>query len=146
MSNLEVFTQALHSWIKPILTNDILPVVTLPDNKWTGAIGSLFGVNFGSYNIMNEFSFLLDPVINNFIQPKIAGLLKNIKDEDLPRVVNEFVDSFINEAKSKGGVNVLGYNFGEVAFTNFREEFNGLLSKQSNPKKSKKDENVKAQN
>lgn len=131
MTNLDVFTLALGNWVKPIVMDAIMPKISLPPvvDSIKNTVAGFLGINLDSYDLKEELSFLAEPCINYLLEPNIKKYMGHLPDEKIPEMVNSFIDSFIKQAKTKGHVSIFGMEFEEMAFLNFKNEFNGGLSK-----------------
>lgn len=129
MTNKEAFAQALSDWSKVILKN-ILPQVQLPAaTPIANFMGNFLGIDLKNYNLLDEFSFLVDPTIDCFIKPMAENLVGKLPDEVVPTVVNSYLDAFIDEANSKGSISFYGIPLEEKHFANLKERFNEIAKK-----------------
>lgn len=61
------------------------------------------------------------------IKPQLAKLSKFIPDEQIPKVVNSYLDAAISKATAKGSVNLFGFEFEATAFQNLKREIDNSL-------------------
>ena len=80
-----------------------------------------FGIQPASYNVWRELGFLAEPLLQSLITPAINRVLAGMTDEQVKEIVYKFVDSFIQQAKDKGEVNLFGIHLKEDAFVGLRE-------------------------
>ena len=80
-----------------------------------------FGIDPSTYNVWNELGFLLGPTVKSLVAPKLEGFLSALPDEGYNDAVMSFVDSFIQQARSKGYVDLFGIQLGENAFIRLQE-------------------------
>jgi hypothetical protein len=114
-------TNALSEWIFNV-AKSILPRVGIPAESAIGKfMYGILGVNPASYNIWNELGFLAHPTIQTFLTPMLNKVLTGMTDEQVKEIVYKFVDSFIQQAKDKGEVNLFGIHLKEDAFVGLRE-------------------------
>lgn len=132
MLNIDALIKSVITWIKPIVLQAI-PSVNVPANsKIAGSIGKFFGVDLSSYNIIQEFSFLAEPILDNYLAPVLKSRLSQIPDEAVPQVANSFIDACIKQASDKGFINIYGFEFSAQSFQNLKNEFNSSLTNVKN--------------
>lgn len=88
----------------------------------------MLGIDLSTYNVWNELGFLLTPVLDSIVKPKLGAFLDNIPEDEYDRMVMEFVDSAIIQAREKGYVNLFGVQLGENAFTGLKDILNHKLN------------------
>ncbi len=76
-----------------------------------------FGLDLSTYNLLNELDFIIEPTLDYIIKPQLAKLSKFIPDEQIPKVVNSYLDAAISKATAKGSVNLFGFEFEATAFS-----------------------------
>ena len=76
-----------------------------------------FGLDLSTYNLLNELDFIIEPTLDYIIKPQLAKLSKFIPDEQIPKVVNSYLDAAISKATAKGSVNLFGFEFGSYCFS-----------------------------
>lgn len=81
----------------------------------------MLGIDLSTYNVWNELGFLLSPTLDSIVRPKLGAFLENIPEEEYDKVVMEFVDSAIIQAREKGYVNLFGVQLGENAFVGLKQ-------------------------
>ena len=77
--------------------------------------------------LMNELDFIIEPILDYIIKPQLAKLSKFIPDEQIPKVVNSYLDAAISKATAKGSVNLFGFEFEATAFQNLKREIDNSL-------------------
>lgn len=90
-------------------------------------MGSVFGLDLSTYNLLNELDFIIEPTLDYIIKPQLAKLSKFIPDEQIPKVVNSYLDAAISKATAKGSVNLFGFEFEATAFQNLKREIDNSL-------------------
>lgn len=75
----------------------------------------------------NELDFIIEPTLDYIIKPQLAKLSKFIPDEQIPKVVNSYLDAAISKATAKGSVNLFGFEFEATAFQNLKREIDNSL-------------------
>lgn len=123
-----------------ISTNSNIFVVHLPIVKTIGGgikipvtsgigkfMSSVFGLDLSTYNLLNELDFIIEPTLDYIIKPQLAKLSKFIPDEQIPKVVNSYLDAAISKATAKGSVNLFGFEFEATAFQNLKREIDNSL-------------------
>ena len=90
-------------------------------------MGSVFGLDLSTYNLLNELDFIIEPTLDYIIKPQLAKLSKFILDEQIPKVVNSYLDAAISKATAKGSVNLFGFEFEATAFQNLKREIDNSL-------------------
>ena len=128
-TNKEAFGQALSDWAKTIFKN-ILPQIKLPGNTPVANImGNILGIDLSTYNPLDEFSFLAEPIVDSFIQPMAENIVGKLPDESVPAVVNTFLDSFITRAQENGSISFYGIPLEEKHFQNLKNKFSEYTKK-----------------
>lgn len=85
------------------------------------------GLDLSTYNLLNELDFIIEPTLDYIIKPQLAKLSKFIPDEQIPKVVNSYLDAAISKATAKGSVNLFGFEFEATAFQNLKREIDNSL-------------------
>lgn len=117
------------SWMTEIASS-ILPSARIPSNTKVGrVVSALFNINLSDYNPWNELSFLLAPTMKNFIEPMIYNLFSNLPDEKVIEVANAYIDSFIEQARKKGEINIFGINTDAKDFERLRDILSAIDKK-----------------
>ena len=109
MKNIDIVADIVTKWATPIITDVVKMQNFSSVNTASAWISKYFPVPSG-YNILNEFSFLMTPVIKNYTAPMIKQSLQAIPDEDIPTMVNDIMEAMMNKAKTDGGINIFGEN------------------------------------
>jgi hypothetical protein len=101
-------SMALGKWGFDI-AKTILPTFRIPQGSTIGNMMQGFlGINPASYNVWDELGFLAEPLIQSVVSPMVNKVMAGMSEEQAKDVVEKFVDSFIEQAKKKGSVNVFG--------------------------------------
>lgn len=90
-------------------------------------MGSVFGLDLSTYNLLNELDFIIEPTLDYIIKLQLAKLSKFIPDEQIPKVVNSYLDAAISKTTAKGSVNLFGFEFEATAFQNLKCEIDNSL-------------------
>lgn len=121
MTNIDKVGSALGEWGFNI-AKSILPQIGIPANSAIGKfMYGILGVDPAKYNVWNELGFLAEPLIQTMVTPAVHRMLEGIPDEQIPEMVNKFIDSFIGRAEEKGSVNLFGIELGRASFERLRE-------------------------
>lgn len=94
---------------------------------WKNKIADVYHigyVTFMNYISVPSINAKIDEAI---IKPQLAKLSKFIPDEQIPKVVNSYLDSAITKATAKGSVNIFGFEFEATAFQNLKREIDNSL-------------------
>lgn len=125
MTNLDKVSAALGQWGYNVVKS-VLPSVKIPVGGKLGGLMQLIGADPSTYNIWNELGFLAEPLIQTVVTPAVHRMLGSIPDDQIPELAMKFVDSFIQRADEKGGVNLFGIELGKSTFERLKE----ILSRQ----------------
>ena len=125
MTNLDKVSAALGQWGYNVVKS-VLPSVKIPVGGKLGGLMQLIGADPSTYNIWNELGFLAEPMIQTVVTPAVHRMLGSIPDDQIPELAMKFVDSFIQRADEKGGVNLFGIELGKSTFERLKE----ILSRQ----------------
>ena len=91
------------------IAKSILPTYRIPQGSTIGNMMQGFlGINPASYNVWDELGFLAEPLIQSVVSPMVNKVMAGMSEEQAKDVVEKFVDSFIEQSKKKGSVNVFG--------------------------------------
>ena len=115
MTNIDKVSMALSEWAFNV-AKAALPNVAISPNSTIGHLMGLIGADPKTYNIWNELGFIAEPVIELFVTPAVNQMLGSVPDERVPELAHKIVDSFIEQARKKGGVNLFGFELGESTF------------------------------
>lgn len=114
-------SNALAEWGYKVASS-FLPAYRIPEGSAIGNImQGFFGMNPASYNVWKELGFLAEPLLQSLVTPAVNRMLAGMTDEQVQDVVFKFVDSFIEQAREKGSVNLFGIELKEDAFIGLRE-------------------------
>lgn len=123
----ELVAVAVRRWLTPIVKT-IGGGIKIPVISGIGKfMGSVFGLDLSTYNLLNELDFIIEPTLDYIIKPQLAKLSKFIPDEQIPKVVNSYLDAAISKATAKGSVNLFGFEFEATAFQNLKREIDNSL-------------------
>ena len=115
MTNAELVAVAVGKWLTPIVKT-IGGGIKIPVTSGIGKfMGSVFGLDLSTYNLLNELDFIIEPTLDYIIKPQLAKLSKFIPDEQ------------ISKATAKGSVNLFGFEFEATAFQNLKREIDNSL-------------------
>ena len=118
---IDKVSSALAQWGFKVVSS-FLPAYRIPEGSAVGNImQGFFGIQLASYNVWRELGFLAEPLLQSLITPAINRVLAGMTDEQVKEIVYKFVDSFIQQAKDKGEVNLFGIHLKEDAFVGLRE-------------------------
>ena len=120
MTNLDKVSSALSQWGFNI-AKSMLPQMKIPVGGKLGGLMQLIGADPATYNIWNELGFLAEPLIQTVVTPAVHRMLGSIPDDQIPELAMKFVDSFIQRAEEKGGVNLFGIELGKSTFERLKE-------------------------
>lgn len=127
MTNAELVAVAIGKWLTPIVKT-IGGGIKIPVTSGIGKfMGSVFGLDLSTYNLLNELDFIIEPTLDYIIKPQLAKLSKFIPNEQIPKVVNSYLDAAISKATAKGSVNLFGFEFEATAFQNLKREIDNSL-------------------
>lgn len=114
-------SNALAEWGYKVASS-FLPAYRIPEGSAIGNImQGFFGMNPASYNVWKELGFLAEPLLQSLVTPAVNRMLAGMTDEQVQDVVFKFVDSFIEQAREKGSVNLFGIELKEDAFVGLRD-------------------------
>lgn len=121
MTNVDKVSVALSQWGYNV-ASAFLPKFSIPPGSAVGNIMQGFlGINPASYNVWNELGFLAEPLIQTMISPMINRYLGGMSEEQVKEIAMKFADSFLEQAKQKGSVNLFGIELGPKSFEGLRE-------------------------
>ena len=101
MNNSELVAVAVRKWLTPIVKT-IGDGIKIPVTSGIGKfMSSFFGLDLSTYNVLNELDFIIEPTLDYIIKPQLAKLSKFIPDEQIPKVVNSYLDAAISKATAK---------------------------------------------
>ena len=112
--------EAVNEWLLNVGAS-ALPQVKISSQSGVGRMMGMLGIDLSTYNVWNELGFLLSPTLDSIVRPKLGAFLENIPEEEYDKVVMEFVDSAIVQAREKGYVNLFGVQLGENAFVGLKQ-------------------------
>ena len=112
--------EAVNEWLLNVGAS-ALPQVKISSQSGIGRMMGMLGIDLSTYNVWNELGFLLSPPLDSIVRPRLGAFLENIPEEEYDKVVMEFVDSAIIQAREKGYVNLFGVQLGENAFVGLKD-------------------------
>lgn len=115
MTNLDKICTALGQWGFTV-AKSALPQVRIPGNSTVGHLMGMIGADPNTYNIWNELGFLAEPLIQTAVTPAVNRMLAGFPDEQLPDLAMKYADAFLQQAKTKGEINLFGLSLGPDAF------------------------------
>lgn len=118
---VEKTIEAVNQWLLNVGASALPQMKVSPQSGVGRLMAGVFGIDVSTYNVWNELGFLLTPTLDAIVRPKLGAFLENIPDEDYNRIVMEYVDSAIIQAREKGYVNLFGIQLGENAFIGLKE-------------------------
>lgn len=120
MTNLDKICTALGQWGFTV-AKSALPQVRIPSNSTVGHLMGMIGADPNTYNIWNELGFLAEPLIQTAVAPAVSRMLAGIPDEQLPDLAMKYADAFLQQAKTKGEINLFGLSLGPDAFEGLKQ-------------------------
>ena len=107
------------------IAKSILPTYRIPQGSTIGNMMQGFlGINPASYNVWDELGFLAEPLIQSVVSPMVNKAMAGMSEEQAKDIMEKFMDSFIEQAKKKGSVNVFGIGIEQAEF----ESLKGMLT------------------
>ena len=114
-------SMALSEWAFKVASS-FLPHYRIPAGSTIGnMMQGFFGIDPAGYNVWNELGFLAEPLIQTMVTPAVNRMLGGMTDEQAHEVVMKMVDSFIDQARAKGEINLFGIHMKEDAFQGLKE-------------------------
>lgn len=120
MTNLDKICTALGQWGFTV-AKSALPQVRIPNNSTVGHLMGMIGADPNTYNIWNELGFLAEPLIQTAVTPAVNRMLAGFPDEQLPDLAMKYADAFLQQAKTKGEINLFGLSLGPDAFEGLKQ-------------------------
>lgn len=118
---VEKTIEAVNQWLLNVGASALPQMKISPQSGVGRLMAGVFGIDVSSYNVWNELGFLLTPTLDAIVKPKLGAFLENIPEEDYNKVIMEYVDSAIIQARENGYVNLFGIQLGENAFVGLKE-------------------------
>lgn len=116
MTNIDKVGAAVGEWGYNV-ASAILPNVTVSPNSTIGMMmQTVLHMNPASYNIWNELGFLIQPMIKTVVTPTLNRYLSGMTDEQVKEMAMQFADAFLEQARTKGSVNLFGLDLGPKSF------------------------------
>lgn len=103
-SNAQILAAVVSRWARPAITQiamSKLAGLPLLRSIQQAAVG--MGLVGGSYNIMNDLQLLVQPALNNILQPYLERQFSQLPDEALPGLARDI----IAEAQAKGSYSLM---------------------------------------
>lgn len=116
MTNIDKVSEAVAEWGFNV-ASAILPNVTISPNSTIGMImQSVLHINPLNYSVWNELGFLVQPMLKTVITPTLNRYLSGMTDEQVKDMAMQFADAFVEQARTKGSVNLFGLDVGPKSF------------------------------
>jgi hypothetical protein len=116
MANIDKVSEAVAEWGFNV-ASAILPNVTISPNSTIGMImQSVLHINPLNYSVWNELGFLVQPMLKTVITPTLNRYLSGMTDEQVKDMAMQFADAFVEQARTKGSVNLFGLDVGPRSF------------------------------
>jgi hypothetical protein len=116
MANIDKVSEAVAEWGFNV-ASAILPNVTISPNSTIGMImQSVLHINPLNYSVWNELGFLVQPMLKTVITPTLNRYLSGMTDEQVKDMAMQFADAFVEQARTKGSVNLFGLDVGPKSF------------------------------
>lgn len=131
MTKIDTISVVVSEWAFGV-AKTVLPQVNIPVGGKIGGLMQILGVNPATYNIWNELGFLAEPVIQTMITPMVGRLMNGIPEEQVTELVGKYVDSFIEQAKKKGSVNLFGIELDEKDWRGLKTMLEERLKEEGN--------------
>ena len=112
--------EALTEWVMNV-AKSVLPNVQIPPTSGIGGFMQMLNIDLRTYNIYDELGFLLKPTIKHYMQPMLNKFFEGKSDAEIKEFTMAIAESFREEARNKGYVNVFGIQLGESAFDGLHE-------------------------
>jgi predicted 2-oxoglutarate/Fe(II)-dependent dioxygenase YbiX len=77
---------------------------------------SVLHINPLNYSVWNELGFLVQPMLKTVITPTLNRYLSGMTDEQVKDMAMQFADAFVEQARTKGSVNLFGLDVGPKSF------------------------------
>lgn len=111
----------------------ILPAYRIPQGSAIGNMMQGFlGINPASYNVWDELGFLAEPLIQSVVSPMVNQYLAGMSEDQAKDIVMKFVDSFIEQSKKKGSVNVFGISIEPEEFESLKAMLTESMKEEGN--------------
>lgn len=124
---VEKTIDAVNEWLLNVGAS-ALPQVKISAQSGVGRMMGMLGIDLSTYNVWNELGFLLTPTLDAIVRPKLGAVLENIPEDEYNKVVTDFVDSAIIQARENGYVNLFGIQLGENAFVGLKDILTAKLN------------------
>lgn len=118
---VEKTIEAVNEWLLNVGASALPQVRVSPQSGIGRLMSGMLGIDLSTYNVWNELGFLLTPTLDAIVRPKLGAFLENIPDEEYNSIVMDYVDSAIEQSRTKGYVNLFGVQLGENAFVGLKE-------------------------
>ena len=113
------------------IAKSILPTYRIPQGSTIGNMMQGFlGINPASYNVWDELGFLAEPLIQSVVSPMVNKVMAGMSEEQAKDVVEKFVDSFIEQEKKKGSVNVFGIGIEQSEFESLKAMLTEMMKEE----------------
>ena len=114
-SALNKVNEALAEWLNNV-AKSVLPQVQIPPTSGIGGFMQMLGIDLRTYSIYDELGFILKPMLRYYTEPMVSKFFEGKSDEEVKRMSLMLAESFREQARARGYVNVFGIQLGESAF------------------------------
>lgn len=112
---LNKVNEALAEWLNNV-AKSVLPQVQIPPTSGIGGFMQMLGIDLRTYSIYDELGFILKPMLRYYTEPMVSKFFEGKSDEEVKRMSLMLAESFREQARARGYVNVFGIQLGESAF------------------------------
>lgn len=103
-SNAQILAAVVSHWARPAITQIAMSKLAgLPLLRSIQQTAVGMGLVGGSYNIMNDLQLLVQPALNNILQPYLERQFGQLPDESIPGLARDI----IAEAQAKGSYSLM---------------------------------------
>ena len=127
MTTLDNSIAAISSWLSKVAAS-ALPNIQISSTSWLGkAMNGFFGIDLNTYNVWHELGFLATPAIQMLVEPTLRRYMSMIPEEKLPEALMTIADKCLEQAQTKGYVNVFGIQLGPNVFEGLKDTLKQAL-------------------
>lgn len=103
-SNAQILAAVVSHWARPAITQIAMSKLAgLPLLRSIQQTVAGMGLVGGSYNIMNDLQLLVQPALNNILQPYLERQFSQLPDESIPGLARDVLE----EAKKNGSYTLM---------------------------------------
>lgn len=103
-SNAQILAAVVSHWARPAITQIAMSKLAgLPLLRSIQQTVAGMGLVGGSYNIMNDLQLLVQPALNNILQPYLERQFSQLPDESIPGLARDVLE----EAKKNGNYTLM---------------------------------------